>query len=150
MNKLILVLLLLASLFSQAETKINIEEHFKPAKLQSIDWHQENNFQTYVKALGKASLQEGNKFYYEIKGLKYPLSLHKKEKSEKIEKIYHRIIGEKISFEQLKDYLQKNNFVKDPTSKIEDNYQSFISNDKKIKLQFSKATQELYAVEKWF
>ena len=127
-----------------------LEAIFKPQKLEKIDWYKIDNFNTYHKALGKENSLEGNSYYYEISGVKFPLSIHKKADSKKIEKIHYRILNKKMSFKQLKDYMKKNGFTEDKANTDFGEYRSYVHADKKIKLKFLSATQNLYSVEKWF
>lgn len=144
------ILLILSYSVALAESKIDVEQLFKPQKFESIDWYNVDQFETYHSALGKESSLEGNNYYYEVEGIKYPLSLHKKENSEKIEKIYFRIIGKNMKFKQLQSYLQENGFIKEKTPPEKGEFQSYINEKKKIKLNFSAITQNLYSVEKWY
>lgn len=132
-----------------AESNIDFEKLIKPKKFASINWYNIEVFDVYYKALGKESNLDKNNYYYEINGIKYPLSIHKKEKSNKIERIYYRLTDKKLEFNTLKEYIKKNGFYK-LKPKPENEYQYFVNKKKKIKLKFSNINQTLYAVEKWY
>jgi len=143
--KLLLISLCIFSSFAMS-SKRNIERSFTPDKFQEIDWTTERSLATYQKVLGKSDLTKDGKYYYEVSGIKYPISLHTKK--EKIEKVYFRVLGDKPNFKQLSPYLKDNNFK---VSKVrEKDYKVYISQKKKIMLRFKEATQKLYSVEKWF
>ena len=128
----------------------DFEAIFKPQRFENIDWYKNDRFDTYHKALGKESSLEGNIYYYEVSGIKFPISLHKKANSQKIEKIYYRILKNKMTFKQLRAYMKKNGFTKDKSNTEFSEYRTFIHSDKKIKIKFLSVTQKLYSVEKWF
>jgi hypothetical protein len=132
-----------------AESNIDFEKLIKPKKLGSINWYNVEAFDVYYKALGKESNLEKDDYYYEVSGIKYPLSIHKKEKSNKIKRIYYRLTDKKIEFKKLKEYIKKNGFNK-IKAKPENEFQYFVNKKKKIKLKFSNINQTLYAVEKWY
>jgi hypothetical protein len=146
------VLILFITLLSQnifAESKIDFENLIKPKRLESIDWYNIDAFDVYHKALGKETSRNGNNYYYEVNKIKYPISIHKKEKSDRIQKIYFRLIGKEIVYNQLQKYLNENGYQKEK-SKPEQEYQYFINTKKKIKLKFSNISLSLYSVEKWY
>mgnify|MGYP006908242338 CR=1 FL=1 len=147
--KFLLSFILLFCFNLAAKDEVDYEILFKPTEFKSINWYKVDDFTIFHNALGKADHQEKNSYYYIRNNIKYPLSIHKKDKSKKIEKIYYRILGSKKSFDQLKNYLNQNNFVQDE-NKSGEQYQSYVNIENKIRLNFLKSTQKLYSVEKWF
>ena len=146
------VLILFITILSQnlfAESKIDLEQLIKPKRFESIDWYNVDSFTVYHKALGKETSRDGNNYYYEVNKIKYPISIHKKDKSDRIQKIYFRLIGKNIIYNQVQSYLKSNGYQKEK-SRPEQEYQFFINTKKKIKLKFSKIDLTLYSVEKWF
>ena len=132
-----------------AKAQQDYETIFKPKSLQAIDWYKTSDFKTYEKALGQVSSKEGDAYYYEVNGLKYPISIHKKKDSDKIEKVYFRVLGDKPDFSSLTSYLKDNEFTLDAKTESKD-FRTYISKKRKLKLNFSSATKKLYSVEKWF
>ena len=135
--------------FTFAESIIDFEKLIKPKKLRTVDWYNTMTFDVYYKALGKESKLEKNNYYYEINGIKYPLSIHKQEKSNAIKRIYYRLTDKKIEFKNLKKYIKQNGFNK-VKAKPENEFQYFVNKKKKIKLKFSNINQTLFSVEKWY
>ncbi len=123
-----------------------IEKLFTPKNLQAIDWTKQHSLDEYVKVLGKYQLKKENKYYFEVKKLKYPISLHTKGKT--VEKIYFRTLDHSPKIQQLAKYMQANAFKEIPKSK--ENYKTYESESLKMKLRFSAITQKLYSVEKWY
>lgn len=148
--KLIKIFLLcVLSISAQAMPDEQILKLITPAKLKPLAWYQEDQFQRYQTVLGKAARQDKNHFYYQVQGIKYPISFELTADKSKLSKLYFRILEQEIHFDVLRDFMQGNQFTETTSTERKD-LKVFVSQKRKLKFYFRLADENLYSVEKWY
>lgn len=117
----------------------------KPNILKNLNWDQTILTKKDVSAsLGQATFAEKNKEYFEIQGLRYPVSIEYKDN--KVIRIFARYINQEIKVEHLRD--EYKNFKRED-NKEDKHYYLLISLDQKTKIKVRRSNDQLYSIEKF-